>query len=60
MEKFNIVGLKCRESIINQYKVYELHVESNVYAPLRGPDIPSKGYKGMLALLNKMLPTQGT
>ena len=29
-------------------KPHELNVESDVYAPSRGPNIPFKRYKGML------------
>ena len=37
------------ELLITDIKPHELNLESDVYAPSRGPNIPYQRYKGMLA-----------
>ena len=37
------------EVLISIIKSHELNVDSDVYAPSRGPNIPYQRYKGMLA-----------
>ena len=44
--------------IITNIKPHEINVESDVYAPSRGPNIPWKRYIGMTGLITKMSPTE--
>ena len=37
------------ELLITDKKPHELNMESDVYAPSRGPNIPCQWYKGILA-----------
>lgn len=39
--------------IINRLKLCELNVECDVYDPLRGPNMPCQGYKGMAGVITK-------
>ena len=52
---------KLWDLLITDIKPHEINVESDVYAPSRGPNIPDQRYIGMASVITKlMLPTEGT